>query len=62
MSYDHKFTSVVVGYGEGKSRCYFGTALHFLVHTNKRVLVVFANDGLMKKDLQILKDMLDYCR
>jgi hypothetical protein len=55
-------SNFVVGYGKGKSRIHLGTMILFLTQTNHKVLVVFANDALMRKDLAELEIFLDYTK
>ena len=61
LSSSARFVSVVVGYGKGKSSCYFGVALYLAAKLKKKVLVLYANKGLQKKDRELLESMSTYC-
>jgi len=61
LALDNQFVSMVVGYGRGKSSCYFGVALYFAAVMKKKVLVLYANKGLQRKDEKLLTDMQAYC-
>ncbi len=52
---------MVVGYGLGKSTIYFGSAVYFGGKLHKKVLIVYANNGLLNKDQALLVQLITYC-
>ena len=45
-----QFVTMIVGYGFGKSRCYFAVMFSLAFTKKAKVQVVFANQGLLSKD------------